>query len=176
MCLGRTWGKIPGLRVLKTAAMGSDGPPDISELFDSLFSSLGIATVLKYWQSVRVAAQQTSVANYLRALYRNDTVNWGQVVFLTTCVVTMVGCGLLSRLIRRRRSSNSSSKRRSLRKASTKSAKILTSSDDDYEDEEYDSNGSLNNGTNPHIATTERSSQPQEQTSDGKTNSDSFVT
>lgn len=157
--------------------MGSNNSPGTnSALSDSLSSSyrLGISVVLNRYYSVRTAAQHTSwssVANYINTLYRNDSINWGQVVFLTTCVITMAGCGLLSHLVWRRRwPKNARSKRLTLRKTSIKSSKTLTSSDDDYEDEEYDSNGSLNHGTNPQIATTERSSQPQEESSDGKTN------
>lgn len=162
-------------KVQKTI-MGSNNPPGtLSALSDSLFSyRLGISAALSHCNSARVAAQQanwSSVANYINTLHHNDSINWGQVVFLTTCVMTMAGCGLLSRLVWRRRSPKKThSKRLTVRKTSTKSSKTLTSSDDDYEDEEYDSNGSLHHGTNPQITTTEWSSQPQEQSSDGKTN------
>ncbi|KAJ6144404.1 hypothetical protein N7470_008299, partial [Penicillium chermesinum] len=96
-----------------------------------------------------------AVAAYYRTFFRNDSVNWGQVVFLATCLITMAGCGLLSTLLRRHKSPTKKSRflRPSLRKtwtkskSSTKSSKTLTSSDDDYEDDEYDSNGSLRHAT-----------------------------
>ncbi|KAJ5084628.1 hypothetical protein NUU61_009207 [Penicillium alfredii] len=162
--------------------MGPDGSPNsLSTLYDSLTSHAyprsGVAAIIRFFHSVRAAAQQatfTSFVNDLRTLYRNDTVNWGQVVFLTTCAITMVGCGLLSSLARRRRSLQTA--RSSLRKSSTKSSKTLTSSsDDDYEDEDYDSNGSLHHGTNPNYKPDDEwSSRPQQQTSDGAWVSNSF--
>ncbi|KAJ5586952.1 uncharacterized protein N7459_002717 [Penicillium hispanicum] len=157
--------------------MGSDGSSDsLSALYDSLSSQSshrsGIAALLHRCNSARVAAQQASwtcVANYFRTLYGNDSVNWGQVVFLTTLMITMAGCGLLSRLVRRKRSPAKKvrSRRPALRKSSTKSStKTLTSSDEDYEDEDYDSNGSLRHGTNPQPTATEWSSQSRLQSSD----------
>lgn len=164
--------------------MGNDGAgSSISALHESLssqsFNRSGIAAVLHLFHSARIAAQQaswSSLAAYLRSLYRNDSVNWGQVAFLTTCIITMVGCGLFSSLIWRLRShekrKSSSRPRLGLRKRSTKSStKTLTSSDDDYEDDDYDSNGSLRHGTEPHRQATEWSSEPQQQTSDGKRDS-----
>ncbi|KAJ5157234.1 uncharacterized protein N7482_008334 [Penicillium canariense] len=160
--------------------MGSNGAAgSIFALYESLsfqsFNRLGLSAVLHLYHSARIAAQQaslSSVTHCLRSLYRNENVNWGQVVFLTTCVITMAGCGLLS-FVRRSRSSekkkSSSRPRLSLRKRSTRSStRTLTSSEDDYEDEDYDSNGSLHHGTEPHRKATSWSSQPQQQTSDGK--------
>ncbi|KAJ5085848.1 hypothetical protein N7532_010619 [Penicillium argentinense] len=150
--------------------MGSnaDGSSTISALSDSS-NRPGIAAL---WQLV--AAQRPpyiSVANYFSSLYRNDSVNWGQVVFLTTCVITMAACGLISSFVRRRWSlkTRSSKARNASSTKSTKSTKTLTSSDDDYEDDDYDSNGSLRHGTDPnHTKATEWSVEPQQQGSDGK--------
>ncbi|KAI2713478.1 hypothetical protein CBS147332_5218 [Penicillium roqueforti] len=151
--------------------MGSDA---ISALYDSLTSQSeprSVATVLRFFHSVRATAQNASfasIANYFRGLYRNENVNWGRVVFLTTCVIAMTGCGLLS-LVRRKRSGKNSSRaqRPAARKTSTKSSKTLSSSEEeDYEDEDYDSNASLRHGTNPNYKTEDWSSDSQQQSSD----------
>ncbi|KAJ5106530.1 hypothetical protein N7456_003205 [Penicillium angulare] len=156
--------------------MGDDGSPNtFSALYESLSShsanTSGIAAFVQLCNSARVTAQQaslTSVANLFRNLSNNDTVNWSQVAFIT-CILTMTGCGILSSFRWRRRSSgkDNRSQRSTIRKTSTKSSsKTLTSSDDDYEDDEYDSNGSLRHGTEPFRAAEERSSQPEQQSSD----------
>jgi hypothetical protein len=87
----------------------------------------------------------------------------------------MVGCGLVSSFIRHKwsRKGRSSSSQRSARNPSStksnKSTKTLTSSDDDYEDDDYDSNGSLRHGMDPSQAkAAEWSAEPQQQSSDGK--------
>ena len=162
--------------------MGSDGASStLSTFYESLSSQSanrsGIAALIHLCKSARVAAQGvslTSIANHLRDLYGNNSVNWGQTVFLLTCVITMAGCGLFSSVFRRRRAPGKKTRSQRLfrRQSSTKSSsKTLTSSDDDYEDEEYDSNsnGSLRHGMNAHsTVTTEWSSQPQQQTADGE--------
>ena len=159
--------------------MGHDGSPDLfATLYRTLsfqsFDRSGLAAVWQLCNEARLAVQRSTlrdVANYLHSLYRNDFVNRGQIVFLTTLVIAMAGCGLLSRLIRRRRSSDKTrSSRFSIRKTSSKSStKTLTSSsDDDYEDDDYDSNGSLRQGTDPQQKPPEWSTQSQQQSSDGK--------
>lgn len=158
--------------------MGNDGASDsISALYDSLsslfFDRSGVTAVWQLCNEARVAAQRaslTSVANHLHTLYRNDSVNRQQIVFLTTLVIAMAGCGLLSSLIRRRRSSEETRPPRpSMRKSSTKSSMktLVSSSDDDYEDEDDDSKGSLLGPDSLHKAT-EWSSEPQQQSSHGK--------
>ncbi|KAJ5185189.1 Ribosomal protein S19e [Penicillium cf. griseofulvum] len=152
--------------------MGSDA---ISALYDSLTSQskpLSVATVLRFFHSVRVASENasfSSIANSFRVLFRNDNVNWGQIVFLTTCVIAMTGCGLLSSLVRRKRSEPKASRaqRSAARKSSAKSSKILSSSEEeDYEDEDYDSNASLRHGTNPNYKKKDWPSETQQQSSD----------
>lgn len=159
---------------LRYLIMGSDA---ISALYDSLTSEpkrSGVASVLRFFHSVRTTAQNaylSSVASSLRGLYHNDKVNWGQVVFLTTCVIAMTGCGLLSSLMTRKLSWSKSSRaqRPAARKSSTKSSKSLSSSEDeDYEDEEYDSNASLRHGTNPNYKVKDTQLEPQQQSSDGR--------
>jgi hypothetical protein len=155
--------------------MGSDA---FSALYDSLTSqskSSSVAAVLRFFHSVRATAQNassfSSIASSFRGLYRNDNVNWGQIVFLSTCVIAMTGCGLLSSLVRHKRSGSKTSRaqRPATRKASTKSSKTLSSSEeDDYEDEDYDSNASLRHGTNPRYKTKEWQSDTQQQSSGGR--------
>ena len=158
--------------------MGKDGAPNSLSTFYGALSSQsldhsGLTAVWHFCNEARLAAQRSTlsdVANYLHSLYRNDSVNRGQIVFLTTLVIAMTGCGLLSRLVRRRRSDKTRSSRFSIRKITSKSStKTLTSSsDDDYEDDEYDSNSSLRHATNPQQKAPEWSVQPQQQSSDGR--------
>lgn len=150
--------------------MGDNGAPDsISALYDS-----GLAAVWKLYNDTRDAARQVSwsaITDYLLSLYRNESGDRGQAVFLTTFVVAMAGCGLLTTLVRRRWSPEQSRPPQlTLRKSSAKtSTKTLTSSDDDYEDDEdEDSNGSLLHETSHQQKAIEWSSQPQHQSSDGK--------
>lgn len=168
------------LKVLKQLppTMRNDGAPDLlSTLYGTLsfqsFDRSGLTAVWHFCNEARLAAQRSTlsdVAYYLHSLYRNESVNRGQIVFLGTLVIAMAGCGLLSRLVRRRRSDKTRSSRFSIRKITSKSStKTLTSSsDDDYEDDEYDNNGSLRHATNLQQKDPEWSAQPQQQSSDGK--------
>ncbi|KAJ5654402.1 hypothetical protein N7490_001405 [Penicillium lividum] len=154
----------------------NDSPNKLIKFFESLSSESSnrsrIGAFVQLCSEARAAAQQasfSSVANSLRNLYRNDGVNWGHFVFLMTCVITMAGCGIFSSLRRRSPAKKPRSQRSTIRKTLTKSSsKTLTSSDDDYEDEDYDSNGSLRHATLPSRATDEHASQPEKNTSDGK--------
>lgn len=159
--------------------MGNNGAPDsISALYDSLFSQSssdqsGLAAVWRLCDEARIAAQRaslSSVANYFLSLYRNDSGDRGKAVFLTTFIIAMAGCGLLTSLIRRRRSSEQARfLRPTVRKTSTKSStKTLTSSDDDYEDEDDASDRPLHHRTDSQRKAAEWSSHPQQQSSDGK--------
>ncbi|KAJ6152773.1 hypothetical protein N7497_007092 [Penicillium chrysogenum] len=149
--------------------MGSDA---ISALCDSLTTrSKSVAAVLRFFHSARAAFQNASfasIASSFRGLYRNDNVNWGQVVFLTTCLIAMTGCGLLSSLVKRRQSGSKAprAQRPAVGKRSNKSSKSLSSSEEDYEDEDYDSNASLRHGTNPNYKKKEWPSDTQQQSSD----------
>ena len=134
-------------------------------------SRSGTATISRLLDSIRAATTTgplSDLSGYFCGLYRNDKVNWGQVVFLTTCIVAMTGCGLVSSLVRRKWS-RSSVPRRTSRHSSKSSSKALSSSEeDDYEDEDYDSNASLRHGTNPNYKPKEDwLSEPQKQSSDG---------
>ncbi|KAJ5477385.1 hypothetical protein N7539_007529 [Penicillium diatomitis] len=129
-----------------------------------------LATVQDLYHSARIAAQDISllsVADSFRSLYRNGTLNWSQLAVLSTCVITMVGCGVFSSFVWRKRVTDKTRPGLGLRKRSAKSpTKILTSSDDDYEDDDYDSNSSLRHGAAPHRQATAWSSHPQQQSSD----------
>ncbi|KAF7719874.1 Dual specificity protein phosphatase domain-containing protein [Penicillium ucsense] len=129
-----------------------------------------LATVQDLYHSARIAAQDislNSVADSFRSLYRDGTLNWSQLAVLSTCVITMVGCGVFSSFLWRKRVKDKTRPGLGLRKRSAKSpTKILTSSDDDYEDDDYDSNSSLRRGAAPHRQATAWSSHPQQQSSD----------
>lgn len=151
-------------------------PNSISALYAYLSSQTtsnqsGLAAVWQFCNEARIAAQRTSlssVATYCSSLYRNDSENRGKVVFLTTFVIAMAGCGLLTSLFRRQRSSEQTQfPRPTVQKTTNSSTRTLTSSDDDYEDDD-DSNGSLRQGTVSQREATGWLSQPQQQGSDGK--------
>lgn len=137
--------------------------------FDTVYEPAAISRLVNSIRSTTPNSPFSDIAGYFRGLYRNDKVNWGQVVFLTTCVVAMTGCGLVSSLVRRKWS-RSPLAQKSSRNGSKSSSKGLSSSEeDDYEDEDYDSNASLRHGTNPNYKPKEDwLSEPQKQISDGK--------
>ncbi|KAJ5894111.1 hypothetical protein N7495_005802 [Penicillium taxi] len=156
--------------------MSENLPESLSAAFDSLASQpsprSGIEAFLYHCSAARVAAQRasfTSVAKYLRNLYRHEVLSWSHILFLTTFVITMAGCAIFSRPFWRKRSPQKKKFRPSgLRKRTSKSSsKTLTSSDDDYEDEDFtSSNGTLRNDTDSLDTSQEWSSQPEQQTSD----------
>ncbi|KAJ5678238.1 uncharacterized protein N7477_003871 [Penicillium maclennaniae] len=156
--------------------MGNDGAPNSLSTIYGVFSSQlldrsGLSAVWHFCNEARVAAQRSTlsdVANYLQFLYRDESVNRGQIVFLTTLAIAMAGCGFLSCLVRRRRSDRTRLSRFSIRNITSKSSTrtLTSSSDDDYEDDEYDSNGSLRHATNPQQKAPEWSMQSQQQTAD----------
>lgn len=159
--------------------MGNNGASDsISALYDYLASQSsttqsGFAAFRQFYNEARLAARRASVsssANYILSLYRNESGDRGKAVLLTTFIIAMAGCGLLTSLLRRRWSSDETrSPQLTVRKTSTKSStRTLTSSDDDYEDEDDASNGSLRHKTDSQRQATEWSAQPQHQGSDGR--------
>ncbi|PLB46758.1 dual specificity phosphatase catalytic domain protein [Aspergillus steynii IBT 23096] len=127
-----------------------------------LSGSSDFGVVRRSWDSIHATFSDSSVFLSLTRLSRtfdqDGTVNWGKLVFLTTCVLTMAGCGMLSSFLRRK-SPNRLITRKRLRRVvlrrdySKGSAGTITSSDD----EEYDSSGSLR-----HV--TERSSHEEKVT------------
>lgn len=149
-------------------AMGSTGgsslvptSPSPSSLSRTFTFPSDVKGVLRIWDSV--------ISSTLDR-YRNGTVNWSQVVFLTTCFVAMVGCGFLSSLLRRRGVQPPSDGRgrrfgRSARKNDRKSsAGAMSSSDED----EYDSNMSLRPGTDSSLSEKDATGQHREQSVEGQ--------
>lgn len=130
-----------------------------------------VIAISRFLDSVRAAANSASfsdVATYFYGLYRNDKVNWAQVLFLTTCVIAMTGCGVLSSSVRRKWLRSPPAQRAS-RKSSKSTSRTLSSSEDDYEDDDYDSNASLRHGTNPNYKPKEDwLSEPEKLSSDGE--------
>lgn len=128
-------------------------------------------TISRLLDSIRTATVNgplSDITGYFCGLYRNDKVNWSQVVFLTTCVVAMTGCGLVSSLVRRKWSRSPLAQKTSRNNSKSSSKGLSSSEEDDYEDEDYDSNASLRHGTNPNYKPKEDwLSEPQKQSSDG---------
>ncbi|KAL4896675.1 hypothetical protein BDV59DRAFT_171196 [Aspergillus ambiguus] len=83
------------------------------------------------------------------AFGEDASVNWGGVVFLTTCLVTMVGCHVLSSFLGGKgpRKPSRGNRRFGRRNYSKSSAGTITSSEDEDDEDDYDSTGSLRHGT-----------------------------
>lgn len=158
--------------------MENDRPPNAwPALYDSLASLFanrsGTEPFRQFYNFARVTAQRaplTIVAKAFRSLSGDESLSLRQTALLATFLIAMAG-GLFS-LVKCRRSRakkpRSQRSRSTVRKTWTKSSsKTLTSSDDDYEDDEYDSNGSLRHATAPPKKE-DWSSQPEQQSSDGK--------
>ncbi|KKK27225.1 dual specificity phosphatase catalytic domain protein [Aspergillus rambellii] len=79
-----------------------------------------------------------------QSFYLDGSVNWNKILLLTTCFITMVGCGVFSSVFRRRGGQSSKRRlRRGFRKEyPQRSGGTVTSSDED----DYDSSGSLHHG------------------------------
>ncbi|PYH95032.1 dual specificity phosphatase catalytic domain protein [Aspergillus ellipticus CBS 707.79] len=114
---------------------------------------------LRVWDSTYAAFSNSgafaSLTRLLQAYSHDGTVNWGKVVFLTTCFITMVGCGVITSFLRRKGWGQASGKARFRRAArrrnySKRSSGTVTSSDDD-DDDDYDSSGSLRGTENVTI-------------------------
>ncbi|RHZ66371.1 RNA 5'-triphosphatase domain-containing protein [Aspergillus thermomutatus] len=131
---------------------------------------LGTGAALQLWESASAAfSNPTAFLSFTRNFYTLDqdgTLNWGKVVFLTTCIITMAGCGFLSSLLRRSGSKRSSGRKRFRRGIqnddSTTSAGTTTSS----EEEDYDSSGSLHHGTDAALPQEKVTHKHHEQSAD----------
>ncbi|PWY72380.1 dual specificity phosphatase catalytic domain protein [Aspergillus heteromorphus CBS 117.55] len=104
-----------------------------------------IGAHLRLWDSTYAAFSNSgaflSLTRLFQAYSHDGSVNWGKVVFLTTCFVTMVGCGVITSFLRRKGWGQASGKarfRRVARRGYKRSSGTVTSSDEDY-----DSSGSL---------------------------------
>lgn len=159
--------------------MGNNGASDsISALYEYLasqpsFNQSGFAVFRQFYNEACVAVRRASLSsggNYILSLYRKESGDRGKAVFLTTFIIAMAGCGLLTSLLRRRWPSDQTRPvRPTARKTSSKSStRTLTSSDDDYEDEEDVSHKSMRHKTDSQRQAAEWSAQPQHQSSNGK--------
>ena len=124
------------------------------------------------WDTVYSTFSRSGISiylSYLTQISRYDgTLNWGKVVFLITCIATMVGCGFVTSILRRKGWGATPAKkrfRRALRKDySKRSAGTVTSS----EDEDYDSTGSLSLGSNETILEKREAPQHHEKRENGE--------
>lgn len=136
-----------------------------------------VGAVFRFWDSICALVPNSSALASLLAPFQtsdlNGVVSWGKVVFLTSCFITMAGCGLLTSLLRRRRSEQSSEirrHRRSLRRDySNASAGTVTSS----EEEDDDSNGSPRHSTDG-LRKKDIRSHHYEQVDDGQSSNESL--
>ncbi|KAG2418278.1 hypothetical protein HFD88_001379 [Aspergillus terreus] len=119
--------------------MGSNGP--------RTSSNPDLPLQVKSWVNSFLSKHSFSLPSYY-SFKKDATVNWSGVVFLTTCVVTMVGCGLLSSFLERKGFRKAGRRRRrTARSNDSKTSGTITSSDEGDEDDDYDSTGSLRHGT-----------------------------
>lgn len=102
--------------------------------------------VLRFWDSICTLLPESGFLASLTAPFRtsdlNSAVSWGKVVFLTSCFITMAGCGILTSLLRRRSQvSPPEIRRRRLRDRhySKASAGTVTSSEEEEDDESNES-------------------------------------
>ncbi|RMJ22232.1 hypothetical protein PHISP_06899 [Aspergillus sp. HF37] len=94
--------------------------------------------VLRLWDSITTLFPESNVLASIAVPFQtsdiNGAVSWGKVVFLTSCFITMAGCGVLRSMLRRRAAKPLSAiKRRRLRNNnySKDSAGTVTSSEED---------------------------------------------
>lgn len=149
------------------------GTPDgfSSTSLRSSFSLSGFGPILQYWESIYTAFSSPSAfvssLGSFQPIDANGSINWGKVVFLTTCFAAMAGCGFLSSMLRRTSTKRLQESRRFRRSAhknySKASAETMTSS----EDEDYDSNGSLRHGTEGALCEKEAAPKHREESADG---------
>ena len=145
------------------------GPSDTAI---ALGGSWDFGVVRRSWDSIHAILDPKvlfSLPRLSRTFDQDGTVNWGKLVFVITCLLTMAGCGILSSFMRRK-SLNRLISRKRLRRAAARrdtskgSAGTITSSDD----EEYDSSGSLRNVTDRSSHEEKVAPQRREQSEEGK--------
>ncbi|EAW08375.1 RNA 5'-triphosphatase domain-containing protein [Aspergillus clavatus NRRL 1] len=135
-------------------------------------SFFDIGAALQLWDSVSATlSHSTAFLGFSRSFHTLDadgTITWGKVVFLTTCLITMAGCGFLSSLVRRRvfkRSRDRKPLRRGAQKEHSTSVAGTTTSSEEEEDD-YDSSGSLRFGTNAAMPQEKVTHKQREQSTD----------
>lgn len=94
--------------------------------------------ILQLWDSICSLLPESNVLGSVAAPFQtsdlNGAVSWGKVVFLTSCFITMAGCGILSSLLRRRSQEPPSETRRwrlQNKRHSRGSSGIITSSEEE---------------------------------------------
>lgn len=99
--------------------------------------------ILRFWDGLTALFPDSSALASFLARFQTDpngSVNWGKVVFLTSCFVTMAGCGILTSLLRRKspRPSPEIRRRRRLQRRdySKGSAGTVTSSEEEDDSDE----------------------------------------
>ncbi|KAF9895409.1 hypothetical protein FE257_000315 [Aspergillus nanangensis] len=117
---------------------------------------------------LRASIQKTLLPSF-RYLYQsqNGSVSWAKVAFLSTCIVAMLSCGILSSLWARKSPKQASDRKKRYRRSarsnfSKSSSRTVTSS----EDEDYDSNGSLHHGTDAALSQEKLAPQQHDQEDD----------
>ncbi|PYH71576.1 RNA 5'-triphosphatase domain-containing protein [Aspergillus vadensis CBS 113365] len=152
--------------------MGSTDVP-LTSPTTSRSGLVDLGASLRFWDSTYTAFTNSgafaSLARLCQAYSYDGTVNWGKVVFLTTCFITMLGCGIISSVLRRKAWGQVSGKarfRRTRKGLSKRSEGMVTSSDE----EDYDSTGSLRHGTEGTVA--EKTEVPQQKQSENAHDTD----
>jgi hypothetical protein len=148
--------------------MGSTGASLSSPPSHSGLSNIGAA--LQLWESACATFSNPkallSFTRNFQILDQDGTVNRGKVVFLTTCIMTMAGCGFLSSLLRRRGSKRTSARKR-VRRGINDESKSSTGTTTSSEEEDYDSSGSLHHGTDAALPQQKVTHKHHEQSADG---------
>lgn len=107
--------------------------PAVFQLSLTSLASSASGVISRFGETTRAALAQI----YLDS--KHAGVSWGKLLFVTTVLATMVGCGLLSAIRSRKRVQGQQQQRTSYRKSSEVSATVSSSEDEDIDS----SNGSL---------------------------------
>jgi hypothetical protein len=137
-------------------------------------SHLGLSNTgaaLQLWESACAAfSNPTALLSFthnFQILDQDGTLIWGKVAFLTTCIITMAGCGFLSSLLRHRGSKRSSGRKRFRRGIQNDDSKTSPETTTSSEEEDYDSSGSLHHGTDAALPQEKVTHKHHEQSADG---------
>ncbi|EAW23404.1 RNA 5'-triphosphatase domain-containing protein [Aspergillus fischeri NRRL 181] len=148
--------------------MGSIGTSLSSPPSRPGLSNTGAA--LQLWESASaVFSNPTALLSFTRnfqILDQDGILNWGKVAFLTTCIITMAGCGFLSSLLRRKGSKRSSGRKRFRRGIQNDDSKTSPGTTTSSEEEDYDSSGSLHHGTDAALPQEKVTHKHHEQSAD----------
>ncbi|KAL5690485.1 hypothetical protein EMGR_007843 [Emarellia grisea] len=125
---------------------------------------------LQLWKSASaVFSNPTALLSLTRnfqILDQDGSLNWGNVAFVTTCIIAMAGCGFLSSLLRRKGSKRSSGRKRFRRGIQIHDSKTSPETTTSSEEEDYDSSGSLRNGTDAALPQEKVTHKHHEQSAD----------